>query len=79
MTVKPGCRAEDTSTNRHEGRHANAFGGPAGKGRSLNCTPNVSLLGLGGALTRQIVENAHKRCPFSNATRGNVDLALNLV
>lgn len=51
-----------------------AFGGRYGKGHHLA----VSLSGHGGLLTGQIVDNAHKRCSFSNATKGNADIALNL-
>jgi organic hydroperoxide reductase OsmC/OhrA len=28
------------------------------------------------ATAREIVETAHKVCPYSNATRGNIDVAL---
>lgn len=51
----------------------------SGDGYYLNCELNVSLPGLEESVARQIVEDAHKRCPFSKATRGNVDVVLNLV
>jgi osmotically inducible protein OsmC len=39
----------------------------------------VSLPELGEAEARELVEKAHQVCPYSNATRGNVDVQLSLV
>lgn len=40
---------------------------------------NVSLPGLDRDTARQIVETAHQLCPYSRMSRGNIDVALNLV
>jgi lipoyl-dependent peroxiredoxin len=31
------------------------------------------------AAAQQLVDAAHKVCPYSNATRGNIDVQINLV
>jgi osmotically inducible protein OsmC len=38
----------------------------------------VSLPELGEAEARELVEKAHQVCPYSNATRGNVEVALTI-
>jgi osmotically inducible protein OsmC len=40
---------------------------------------NVSLPGMDRAQAQALIETAHKVCPYSNATRGNIDVQLNLV
>jgi lipoyl-dependent peroxiredoxin len=40
---------------------------------------NVSLPGLGRAIARELIESGHRTCPYSKATRGNIDLLINLV
>ena len=40
---------------------------------------NVSLPGLDPQTARELVEAAHQVCPYSRATRGNVDVKLNVV
>jgi osmotically inducible protein OsmC len=37
---------------------------------------NISLPGLDAAQKQSLVEAAHKVCPYSNATRGNIDVDL---
>jgi osmotically inducible protein OsmC len=39
---------------------------------------NVSLPGLDAETARRLVEAAHQTCPYSRATRGNIDVTLNL-
>jgi Ohr subfamily peroxiredoxin len=39
----------------------------------------VSLPGIERAQAQQLVKAAHQICPYSNATRGNVDVGLTLV
>ena len=39
----------------------------------------VSLPGLSRADAEALVEKAHHVCPYSNATRGNVDVKLSVV
>jgi lipoyl-dependent peroxiredoxin len=40
---------------------------------------NVSLPGLEPEVAQDLVDTAHQLCPYSNATRGNIDVAINLV
>jgi Ohr subfamily peroxiredoxin len=40
---------------------------------------NVSLPGLDRETARAVVDAAHQTCPYSKATRGNIDVTLNLV
>lgn len=39
----------------------------------------VSLPGLDDEQKRRLVDAAHQVCPYSNATRGNIDVALEIV
>jgi Ohr subfamily peroxiredoxin len=46
----------------------------------LRARLNVSLPGLGREVAQAIVDTAHgQTCPYSNATRGNIDVTINLV
>jgi Ohr subfamily peroxiredoxin len=38
----------------------------------------ISLPGLEQGQARQLVDAAHQVCPYSNATRGNIDVTLSL-
>jgi len=40
---------------------------------------NVSLPGMERDVAQKLVEAAHQVCPYSRATRGNVDVTLNVV
>ena len=40
---------------------------------------NVSLPGMDRAAAQGLIEAAHKVCPYSNATRGNIDAKIALV
>ncbi|MFM0092015.1 organic hydroperoxide resistance protein [Paraburkholderia sediminicola] len=40
---------------------------------------NVSLPGLARDVAQALVERAHQTCPYSKATRGNVDVSITLV
>jgi lipoyl-dependent peroxiredoxin len=40
---------------------------------------NVSLPGLDRAIAQAVVDTAHQTCPYSKATRGNIDVVINLV
>ena len=48
-------------------------------GYQLQARLNVSLPGLDAAQARQLVDAAHQICPYSKATRGNIDVTINLV
>ena len=45
----------------------------------LRARLNVSLPGVDRALAQAIVNDAHQICPYSRATRGNIDVAINLI
>jgi lipoyl-dependent peroxiredoxin len=40
---------------------------------------NVHLPGLEPELARELIESGHRTCPYSKATRGNIDVRINLV
>jgi Ohr subfamily peroxiredoxin len=48
-------------------------------GFSLAARMNVSIPGIDDALARELVEAAHQTCPYSKATRGNIDVEFNIV
>ena len=53
--------------------------GPSGKGSfGLTVALDVALPGVDHETARALVERAHHVCPYSNATRGNVDVTLNV-
>jgi organic hydroperoxide reductase OsmC/OhrA len=39
----------------------------------------VTVPGMDKAATEALVKAAHEVCPYSNATRGNIDVALTVV
>ncbi len=45
----------------------------------LRARHNVSLPGLERSVARTLVDAAHRTCPYSKATRGNIDVEINLV
>ena len=53
--------------------------GPNGKGSfGLTVTIEAELPGLDETTARGLLDAAHQVCPYSNATRGNVDVTLTL-
>jgi len=50
--------------------------GPIPTGFGLQVAMNVHVPGWTKEQTETLVEAAHKVCPYSNATRGNIDVAL---
>lgn len=46
---------------------------------SLQARLNVSLPGLETEVARAITDAAHQTCPYSKATRGNINVEINLV
>lgn len=45
----------------------------------LQARLNVSLPGLDPVVARSLVDAAHQTCPYSKATRSNIDVVINLV
>jgi Ohr subfamily peroxiredoxin len=52
--------------------------GRSGDGFALQARLTVSLPGLDPALARSLIAEAHQICPYSKATRGNIDVQLAL-
>lgn len=53
--------------------------GPTSLGYGIAVRLNIGLPGMDRAKAEQLVAEAHKVCPYSNATRGNIDVQLKLV
>jgi len=49
------------------------------RGHVLNARLNVRLPGLEREVAQSIAEAAHQVCPYSKATRGNIDVVINVV
>jgi osmotically inducible protein OsmC len=47
-------------------------------GFSLQARLNVSLPGLDREVAQSLVDTAHQACPYSKATRGNIDVVISL-
>ena len=54
------------------------FAKPEG-GFKLGAQLDVSLPGLEREVAQSLVDAAHQVCPYSNATRGNIDVQINLI
>lgn len=52
--------------------------GPITGGYGIAVRMTVSLPGMERAAAQALVDAAHKVCPYSNATRGNIDVTLTL-
>ena len=52
--------------------------GKTGDAYLLQARLNVSLPGLDAAAAKSLVEEAHQTCPYSKATRGNIDVTIAL-
>ncbi len=53
--------------------------GPVPVGYALPVELKVRLPGVEKAVAEEIVAGAHERCPYSNATRGNIDVKLTVI
>jgi len=53
--------------------------GPVAVGYALTVELKVLLPGVERSVAEEIVAGAHERCPYSNATRGNVDVKLTVL
>ncbi len=49
------------------------------EGYSLAASLNVSVPGVDPEIARQIIEAAHRTCPYSKAIKGNIDAVVALV
>jgi len=48
-------------------------------GYSLQARLKVTLAGLDRQVTQTLLDGAHQTCPYSKATRGNINVEINLV
>ena len=53
--------------------------GTSGGAFFLQARLNVSLPGLDREIAQALVDAAHQTCPYSKATRGNIDVVINLI
>ncbi len=53
--------------------------GPVATGFALAVKMNIHLPGVDTELAKELVDGAHQICPYSNATRGNIIVDLQLV
>lgn len=53
--------------------------GPIAGGFGINVQLRVSMPGVAREVAERLVSEAHKACPYSNATRGNIDVTLIVV
>ncbi len=68
-----GVTVSDSAVTAQVGIGPNASGG-----FGLDVSLTVSLPGLDREAARTLIETAHQVCPYSNATRGNIDVKLAL-
>jgi organic hydroperoxide reductase OsmC/OhrA len=48
-------------------------------GYYLSARLNVSLPGLDREVAQALADAAHQTCPYSKATRGNINVVINLI
>jgi osmotically inducible protein OsmC len=53
--------------------------GMTGSAYFLQARLHVSLPGIKQTLARELVDAAHQTCPYSKATRGNINVEINVV
>jgi Ohr subfamily peroxiredoxin len=53
--------------------------GKVGQGYGIAARLDVSIPGMPREAAQKLVDAAHQVCPYSNATRGNIDVTINVV
>jgi Ohr subfamily peroxiredoxin len=53
--------------------------GPIPAGFGIQVSMNISVPGVDREVAQDLINTAHTVCPYSNATRGNIDVTLTLV
>lgn len=53
--------------------------GPIAQGFGIQVAMKISLPGMEREQAQALIDAAHQICPYSNATRGNIDVTLTLV
>ncbi|WP_128970911.1 Ohr family peroxiredoxin [Bradyrhizobium tropiciagri] len=77
--VKLVARTEKIAPSAEPSVIAKVAMGPVPVGYALAVELKVSLPGVEKAVAEEIVAGAHERCPYSNATRGNIDVKLTVI
>jgi Ohr subfamily peroxiredoxin len=52
---------------------------PKGVGFAISADLEVNLPGMDNQVAQQLIEDAHEVCPYSNATRGNIEVTTTIV
>ncbi|MFF2089502.1 organic hydroperoxide resistance protein [Paenibacillus sp. NPDC058174] len=71
---KKKMKAEGTQITSHV-----TIGKDANDGFVLSVSMDISIKGLESSVSKEIVEEAHEVCPYSRATRGNIEVITNVV
>jgi len=53
--------------------------GPIPAGFGISARLAISLPGMDRSVAQDLIDTAHQVCPYSNATRGNIDVELTLI
>jgi Ohr subfamily peroxiredoxin len=77
--MKAVARAQKVTLPAETSINADVGIGPIPKGFGIQVALHVNVPGMDKAEAQKLVEAAHQVCPYSNATRGNIEVALNVV
>ncbi len=66
--------SDDATVTAHVG-----FGPRSEGGFGLTIALDIHLPGVAEEAAKQVVDEAHQVCPYSNATRNNIDVKLNII
>jgi osmotically inducible protein OsmC len=72
------ARRAKTTVDGSEVSAAVGIGVTGGGTFALRVTLTVRLPGVDPAQAKELVERAHEACPYSNATRGNIDVDIEI-
>jgi lipoyl-dependent peroxiredoxin len=53
--------------------------GPIPAGFGISARLAISLPGMDRSVAQDLIDTAHQVCPYSNATRGNIDVEITLI
>jgi len=77
--VKLVARTRKITTSAEPSVTAKVAMGPVAVGYALAVELMVDLPGVEKSVAEEVVVGAHQRCPYSNATRGNIDVKLTVI
>ncbi|RAP78478.1 organic hydroperoxide resistance protein [Paenibacillus montanisoli] len=55
------------------------LGKDANDGYALSVTLDITIKGVERSIAQEVVDEAHKVCPYAKATRGNIEVISNIV